>query len=110
MNNETGKEHDAKPLLSVVKFRTVNLSMININNPDFKNAAKVHDWRNYVPCDWQKNWEQFTQKIAAHEEIGYICPLERAVSSIKGILDARSLAPALREIIQPSTGNGPNWG
>jgi hypothetical protein len=62
MNNETGKEHDAKPLLSVVKFRTVNLSMININNPDFKNAAKVHDWRNYVPCDWQKNWEQFTER------------------------------------------------
>ena len=62
MNNETGKEHDAKPLLSVVKFRTVNLSMININNPNFKNAAKVHDWRNYVPCDWQKNWEQFTER------------------------------------------------
>jgi DNA-binding CsgD family transcriptional regulator len=36
--------------------------MININNPDFKNAAKVHDWRNYVPCDWQKNWEQFTER------------------------------------------------
>lgn len=38
------------------------ISMIDIENPDFKNTSKVHDWRNYVPYDWQKNWEQFTER------------------------------------------------
>jgi len=41
---------------------TAELSMIDINNPDFKNKSKVHDWRNYVPSDWQNNWEQFTKR------------------------------------------------
>ena len=41
---------------------TAELSMIDINNPDFENKSKVHDWRNYVPYDWQKNWEQFTER------------------------------------------------
>lgn len=38
------------------------LSGININKPDFENKQKVHDWRNYVPYDWQKNWEEFTER------------------------------------------------
>lgn len=41
---------------------TAELSMIDINKPDFQNTSKAHDWRNYVPCDWQKNWEQFTER------------------------------------------------
>ena len=41
---------------------TAELSMIDTNNPDFKNASKVHDWRNYVPYDWQKLWSQFTER------------------------------------------------
>lgn len=41
---------------------TEQLSTIDINNPDFKNKSKVHDWRNYVPFDWQKNWEQLTER------------------------------------------------
>lgn len=38
------------------------LSIIDINNPDFENTSKVHDWRNYVPYDWQKNWAEFTER------------------------------------------------
>lgn len=41
---------------------TTELSMIDINNPDFKSASKVHDWRNHVPNDWKENWEQFTER------------------------------------------------
>jgi hypothetical protein len=41
---------------------TSELSMINIENPDFENTTRVHDWRNYVPNDWQNNWEQFTDR------------------------------------------------
>ena len=38
------------------------LSGININEPDFENKSKVHDWRNYVPYDWQNNWDCFTEQ------------------------------------------------
>lgn len=31
-------------------------------DPDWKNAGKAHDWKNYVP-DWmQKRWGAFTRK------------------------------------------------
>ncbi len=33
-----------------------------INEPHFENAGKVHDWRNYVPCEWQKRWDDFTER------------------------------------------------
>ena len=67
---EKEKQTDAKHLLCAFKFRTMNLfqdytaelSMIDIENPDFKNTSKVHDWRNYVPYDWQKNWHLFTER------------------------------------------------
>lgn len=39
-----------------------DLSMIDIDNPDFKNAGKIHDWRNYVPYEWEKNWHLFTER------------------------------------------------
>jgi len=38
------------------------LSKNDISNPDFKNTGKVHDWRNYVPYDWQNNWHQFSER------------------------------------------------
>lgn len=41
---------------------TAELSMIDINNPDFENTSKVHDWRNYVPYEWQKNWKELTER------------------------------------------------
>lgn len=36
--------------------------LIDIENPRFEDAGKVHDWRNYVPYDWQKNWFEFTER------------------------------------------------
>ncbi len=39
---------------------TTELSFVDILNPDFKNRTKVMDWRNYVPFDWQENWNKFS--------------------------------------------------
>lgn len=41
---------------------TYILSSIDINNPDFENTGRIHDWRNYVPYDWQKNWNHFSER------------------------------------------------
>lgn len=41
---------------------TAELSMIDINNPDFNRPGKVQDWRNYVPFNWQGNWVEFTER------------------------------------------------
>lgn len=30
--------------------------------PDFKNAGKVHDWRNYVPDEMKNNWNKLTDR------------------------------------------------
>jgi len=36
--------------------------LIDINNPMFEDVGIVHDWRNYVPYDWQTNWFKFTER------------------------------------------------
>lgn len=36
--------------------------LIDIENPDFKEKENVHDWRNYVPYEWQENWFEFTER------------------------------------------------
>jgi hypothetical protein len=36
--------------------------LIDIENPKFEEKIKVHDWRNYVPYDWQINWFEFTER------------------------------------------------
>lgn len=41
---------------------TKELGMIDVNNPKFEQVGKVHDWRNYVPYEWQKNWDNFTDR------------------------------------------------
>jgi hypothetical protein len=38
------------------------ISEININNPQFEKTTKVHDWRNYVPYEWQQEWDNFTER------------------------------------------------
>jgi len=38
------------------------ISGININNPQFEKTTKVHDWRNYVPYEWQESWCEFTER------------------------------------------------
>ncbi len=35
---------------------------INIVEPDFEGASEVHDWRNYVPYEWQTNWNDFSER------------------------------------------------
>ena len=35
---------------------------IQLNNPKFEQAKRVHDWRNHVPCDFKKVWENFTER------------------------------------------------
>jgi hypothetical protein len=30
----------------------------DINNPDFKHKSRVHDWRNYIPYEFQKIWKE----------------------------------------------------
>ncbi len=38
------------------------IKRIDLNNPKFNEVAKVHDWRNYVPYDWQNNWNELTER------------------------------------------------
>jgi hypothetical protein len=49
-------------LLIVHHESGAELSLIDINNPDFQNASNIHDWRNYVPYDWRENWSKFTER------------------------------------------------
>ena len=35
---------------------------INLDNPEFDKRNKVHDWRNYVPYDWMKEWDNLTER------------------------------------------------
>lgn len=41
---------------------TEGYAKIDVVNPNFHAVTKVHDWRNYVPYEWQNNWEQFTER------------------------------------------------
>lgn len=33
---------------------------INIENPNFHKAGRVHDWRNHVPYDIKKIWKELS--------------------------------------------------
>lgn len=46
--------------MNLFETYTAELSMVDILNPDFEKRYKVMDWRNYVPFDWQKNWNKFS--------------------------------------------------
>lgn len=35
---------------------------INLDKPDFEKRTKVHDWRNYVPDEWVKEWDSLTER------------------------------------------------
>lgn len=35
---------------------------LNLSNPEFDKIGRVHDWRNYVPDEWQKCWKEFTDR------------------------------------------------
>ena len=35
---------------------------IDLNDPNFEQTTRVHDWRNYVPDEWQKDWGKFTDR------------------------------------------------
>lgn len=35
---------------------------LNYQNPNFNNKRRVHDWKNYVPYNWAKNWNEFTER------------------------------------------------
>lgn len=35
---------------------------IGLNDPKFEQTTRVHDWRNYVPDEWQKDWDKFTDR------------------------------------------------
>lgn len=30
----------------------------DINKPDFKHTTKIHDWRNYIPHEFQIIWKE----------------------------------------------------
>jgi hypothetical protein len=38
------------------------LLTIDVGSPDFKAKTLVHDWRNYVPKQWQDNWHKLTER------------------------------------------------
>lgn len=57
------------PNLKQTKMEAIQLNifkdfieLIDIENPNFQNVGKVHDWRNYVPYEWQEKWFEFTER------------------------------------------------
>ena len=38
------------------------IKYIDWNNPKFEETTQVNDWRNYVPDEWVKNWDKFTER------------------------------------------------
>lgn len=38
------------------------IESLNLDAPNFDKAERVMDWRNYVPLDWQKHWDEFTER------------------------------------------------
>lgn len=47
-------------------FRDFEYELMDINLDDVDFTAhgfvRVHDWRKYVPDDWQKNWMMFSER------------------------------------------------
>jgi hypothetical protein len=41
-------------------FEHCNFENVDLNNPDFENIERIHDWRNYVPDEWRPCWNDFT--------------------------------------------------
>lgn len=39
-----------------------NNDYLVLDYPDFENAKKAHDWRNYVSVELRKSWKTFTLK------------------------------------------------
>lgn len=39
-------------------FKNTDTSMLE--NPKFEEAGKVHDWRNHVPEEFEKEWDNLT--------------------------------------------------
>jgi hypothetical protein len=33
-----------------------------LDNPEFEKAGRVHDWRNYVPEEFQDAWPHLTER------------------------------------------------
>lgn len=68
--NKEYKDKDFEVIGKKIEFKehqNINLleeftSDIDLDNPKFYKAEKIHDWRNYVPYDWQKNWNKFTKR------------------------------------------------
>lgn len=39
-----------------------NPDLFNAEDPKFEETRKVHDWRNYVPFEWMRNWDKLTSR------------------------------------------------
>lgn len=37
-----------------------NIDNYILQKPEFEKATKVHDWRNYVPDEFEKEWDNLT--------------------------------------------------
>lgn len=37
-----------------------NIDNYILQNPEFEKASKIHDWRNYVPDEFEKEWNNLT--------------------------------------------------
>lgn len=35
---------------------------IDLNNPEFEKAGKVHDWRNHIPMEFIEIWNDLTER------------------------------------------------
>lgn len=65
--------------MDIFKDHEYIFDCVDIVNPNFHEAEKVHDWRNYVPALWVLNWNTLSERerkiiaimayeIAEHEE------------------------------------------
>lgn len=53
MNNEPTFEETLNQMCEYIN---------DIENPDFENKSKIHDWKNYIPVEFIPFWNTFTKR------------------------------------------------
>lgn len=38
------------------------IQFIDLDNPEFEIGRKTHNWKNYVPDEWIKEWDSLTER------------------------------------------------
>lgn len=57
------------------EFLLKKTAFVNLDNVNFQEGGKVHNWRNYVPFELQSAWEELTLR---ERQIIFVMACEQA--------------------------------